>query len=180
MFKHPLKKGPSGLFFFASYNQPTKTGKPAYKAGLPLAVAATAWLLTSLVPSPTAAQARLLPTTTLGLGPVSAYVEIAATPESRNRGLMFRQHLPADHGMLFVFEQDTSQCFWMKNTPLPLTIAFIDAQGQIINMRNMQPHSEANHCPTRPMRYALEMQQGWFTQYGIAAGQHIKGLPEPR
>ena len=90
---------------------------------------------------------------------------------------MYRESLAPDHGMLFIFEHETSQCFWMKNTPLPLSIAFIDSQGIIINIRDMQPHSEASHCPARPMRYALEMQQGWFLDYGILAGQKIEGLP---
>lgn len=178
MFKHPLKKGPFGLFFFASRSPAKRPAKTRHKTVTTLSFFTAACLLTSVVPAPTVAQARLLPTTTLSLGSVKAYVEIAATPENRNQGLMFRKSLPADHGMLFVFEQETSQCFWMKNTPLPLTIAFIDAQGKIINTRDMQPYSEATHCPTRPMRYALEMEQGWFTQYGIVAGQHVKGLPE--
>lgn len=134
-------------------------------------------LLTSLVPAQTPAQGRLLPTALLKIGGISAYVEVASTPEARNRGLMFRESLPVDHGMLFVFEQDNLQCFWMRNTPLPLTIAFIDAQGRIINLGDMQPYSEAEHCPTRPMRYALEMRQGWFGQFGIKAGSVVEGLP---
>jgi len=156
MYKHLIAKRPFGLFFFAC---------------------AAVCLAASVVPTPAPAQARLLPTTSLALGAATVHAEIAATPENRNRGLMFRESLPPDHGMLFVFEQETTQCFWMKNTPLPLTIAFIDAQGRIINMRDMQPYSEANHCPAGPMRYALEMPQGWFLQYGIKAGEQVKGLP---
>src|SRR5690606_16225718 len=112
-------------------------------------------------------QAMLLPTASLKVGAVEAQVEVASTPPQRNRGLMFRESLPADHGMLFVFDEDNTQCFWMRNTPLPLSIAFIDSKGRIINIRDMHPHDETNHCPTRPMRYALEMQQGWFQQYDL-------------
>lgn len=139
------------------------------------------WLLTltllSLVPSVAATQGRLLPTTTLTVGGVTAYVEIAATWATRQHGLMYRESLPPDHGMLFVFEYEHVQCFWMKNTPLPLTIAFIDAHGVIINLRDLQPYSETPQCPERPMRYALEMPQGWFRDYGIKAGQTVEGLP---
>lgn len=156
----PPSKGPVGPFFLLA------------KAG-----ACAGLLLASLVPTQTAAQARLLPTTTLQVAGVAAHVEIAATPQVRNQGLMFREIMPANNGMLFVFERDNLQCFWMRNTPLPLSIAFIDAQGRIINLRDMQPHSEASHCPERPMRYALEMHRGWFNQYGIKPGDTINGLP---
>ena len=173
MFKSPNKKRPFGLFF----RLPPPQANLA--ATLRRSLAALIVLLASVIPASPLAQGALLPTTTLTLGDARAQVEIAATQAARNRGLMFREHLPPDHGMLFVFEQDTTQCFWMKNTPLPLTIAFIDAAGVIINLRNMQPHTEANHCPDRPMRYALEMQQGWFLGYGIESGQVVKGLPQP-
>src|SRR5690606_7318779 len=141
------------------------------------AAAALALCMASVVPSPAPAQARLLPTSTLNVGGVDVHVEVAATQANRNRGLMFRESLPQDHGMLFVFEHDNMQCFWMKNTLLPLTIAFIDAEGRIINMHDMRPHDETSRCPTRPMRYALEMAQGWFLQHGIKAGQQVNGLP---
>ncbi len=200
MYKHLIAKRPFGLFFFTAGPSQNKKRLPGGRqrdpglcsgesglacsgaAGQPAApwwkaACAAACLAASVVPSPAPAQARLLPTTSLTLGSATVHVEIAATPENRNRGLMFRESLPPDHGMLFVFEQDTTQCFWMKNTPLPLTIAFVDAQGHIINMRDMQPYSEATHCPAAPMRYALEMPQGWFLQYGIKAGEQVKGLP---
>jgi len=121
----------------------------------------------------------LLPTAELSVGGTPVHAEVAATPASRNLGLMFRQSLPVDHGMLFVFEADVQQCFWMKNTPLPLSIAFIDAGGRIVNIRDMQPLSEASHCPIAPIRYALEMQQGWFGMNGVQAGQAVRGLPAP-
>lgn len=122
-------------------------------------------------------QAMLLPTSEITIGPHTVRVEIAATDASRAKGLMGRTSLPADHGMLFVFAESTSTCFWMKNTPLPLTIAFIDAQGLIVNMADMQAHSLDTHCPTAPFTYALEMEQGWFTRHRIKAGAKVANLP---
>ncbi len=124
----------------------------------------------------------LLPTTTLSIHTqsgraVDADAELATTPESRAQGLMYRERMPANHGMLFVFETYAS-CFWMRNTPLPLSIAFIDAQGIITRIAHMQPLSDTEHCPTRPSPYALEMHQGWFERNGIAPGDRVTGLPE--
>ncbi|WP_226953134.1 DUF192 domain-containing protein [Mesopusillimonas faecipullorum] len=124
----------------------------------------------------------LLPTTTLTLVGqagvnVKAEVELATTPQSRAQGLMYRERMPPDHGMLFVFESDAG-CFWMRNTLLPLSIAFIDAQGVITRIAHMQPLSDAEHCPTQPSPYALEMHQGWFERQGISPGDRVTGLPE--
>ena len=83
----------------------------------------------------------------------------------------------ANAGMLFVFEQKAGHCFWMKNTELPLSIAFLADDGTIVNIEDMRPHSEDNHCPKAAIRYALEMNQGWFAQKGIKAGAKIGGLP---
>ena len=102
--------------------------------------------------------------------------EVADTPALRTRGLMGRQSLAPNHGMLFVFEQPQQQCFWMRNTPLPLSIAFLDDEGRISSMADMQPLSEATHCSQIPVRYALEMEQGWFTKRGIQPGEIIRGL----
>jgi uncharacterized membrane protein (UPF0127 family) len=102
--------------------------------------------------------------------------EVADTPALRTRGLMGRQSLPPNHGMLFVFEQPQQQCFWMRNTPLPLTIAFMDDEGRISSMADMQPFSEATHCSQVPVRYALEMEQGWFAKRGIQPGEIIRGI----
>jgi uncharacterized membrane protein (UPF0127 family) len=102
--------------------------------------------------------------------------EVADTPALRTRGLMGRQSLPPNHGMLFVFEQPQQQCFWMRNTPLPLSIAFLDDEGRISSMADMQPLSEATHCSHVPVRYALEMEQGWFTKRGIQPGEIIRGI----
>ncbi len=111
------------------------------------------------------------------MGLVSAHVEIAATEPARRLGLMHRKSLLQDHGMLFVFDHPDIHCFWMKNTPLPLSIAFIDATGRIVNITDMQPFNEASHCPPAPIVYALEMQQGWFAANNISSGMQVDGLP---
>ena len=105
--------------------------------------------------------------------------EIASTPGERARGLMGRKSLAPNHGMLFVFESAERQCFWMKNTPLSLTIAFIADDGTIANTADMQPFSETPHCSEAPVRYALEMEQGWFRQRGVLTGDRVSGLPRP-
>jgi hypothetical protein len=104
-------------------------------------------------------------------------VEVAATPHERERGLMARKQLAANGGMLFVFEQEAPHCFWMHNTPLPLSIAFIDSQGRIVNLADMQPHSDDLHCARTNVRYALEVAQGGFARRGITAGALVDGLP---
>lgn len=127
---------------------------------------------------PASAQSLLLPTAQLTIGPHAVDAEVAATESSRSYGLMNRSSLPPDHGMLFVFDEVGMPCFWMKNTPLPLSIAFIDSQGVIVNIADMQPHSLDGHCPTGPIVYALEMQQGWFQQHQVQAGANVDNLPK--
>lgn len=125
-----------------------------------------------------AAQAQHpLPMRTLTLGERTIQAEVADRPETRATGLMDRQSLAPDHGMLFVFEQEGMPCFWMKNTPLPLDIAFIDQEGFIANIAAMQPFDLQSHCPVRPIRYALEMEQGWFAKADKQAGERVVGLP---
>ncbi len=106
--------------------------------------------------------------------------EIAATPEARELGLMYRKTMPANEGMLFVFEEKAGHCFWMKNTDLPLSIAFLADDGSIVNIEDMAPQTEDNHCPRAAVRYALEMNKGWFVQKGLKAGAKIGGLPQAR
>jgi uncharacterized membrane protein (UPF0127 family) len=120
-----------------------------------------------------AADARL----PLRIGPHAFQVEVAASGPQRQRGLMGRTHLPADGGMLFVFEQPGRHCFWMRDTPLPLSIAFIDSAGRIAGLADMQPRSESLHCPGTDVRYALEVRQGEFQRRGITTGIQIDGLP---
>ena len=115
-----------------------------------------------------------LPTITLKAGTYTIYTEVASTEKSREIGLMYRKTLPENNGMLFVFETlDANNCFWMKNTDLPLSIAFLGDDGTIINIADMQPRSEEEHCPNEPVRYALEMNQGWFAKKNINVGTRI-------
>ncbi|MDO4723552.1 MAG: DUF192 domain-containing protein [Comamonadaceae bacterium] len=103
--------------------------------------------------------------------------QVASTPAQRQIGLMFRASMPQHEGMLFIFEQAGVQCFWMKNTPLPLTAAFLADDGTVVNLADMQPLSTEQHCSAQPVRYVLEMNQGWFAQRGIAAGMRLHGQP---
>lgn len=118
-----------------------------------------------------------LPTTQLSAGIHIIRAEVANSDATRRDGLMFRKELPGNDGMLFVFEQPDVQCFWMRNTLLPLSIAFIADDGTIVNIDDMAPQTEDPHCAKKPVRYALEMAQGWFDQHGIKAGRKIDGLP---
>jgi uncharacterized membrane protein (UPF0127 family) len=90
---------------------------------------------------------------------------------------MWRKEMPQHEGMLFVFEQATVQCFWMRNTLIPLTAAFVEDDGTIVNLADMKPMSEDSHCSAKPVRYVLEMNQGWFTKRGIKAGTKLGGAP---
>ena len=101
--------------------------------------------------------------------------QIAVSPEQRQIGLMMRKDMPQHEGMLFVFEQAGKQCFWMKNTLLPLTSAFIEDDGTIVNLVDMKPHSLEAHCSDKPVRYVLEMNQGWFMKKGIKPGSKLRG-----
>jgi len=103
--------------------------------------------------------------------------EVAMTPEQRQKGLMYRRDLGSHEGMLFVFDEAAPQCFWMRNTPLPLSIAFLADDGIIVNLADMKPFSDDSHCSARPVRYALEMNQGWFAKRGLKAGARLGGPP---
>jgi len=118
-----------------------------------------------------------LPRVKLGAGMHLIDTQVAATPEQRSIGLMFRQQMPQAEGMLFVFEQAGQQCFWMKNTPLPLTAAFVADDGTIVNLADMTPLSSDSHCSEKPVRFVLEMNQGWFAKKGIKAGFKLSGPP---
>lgn len=129
-----------------------------------------------LVAAPAVAQ--VLPTVELNAGMYLIRAELAVDPAVRMQGLMHRKSLAANAGMLFVFDQPAVQCMWMKNTYIPLSVAFIDGKGEIINIADMQPHSEQSHCADRPALYALEMNRGWFAQRGIKPGARLGGLPQ--
>jgi uncharacterized membrane protein (UPF0127 family) len=146
-------------------------------------VLAAALLLISGIPDTVEAQSRAqatLPTVKLTAGIHVITAEAATTPQSRTVGLMYRERLAPNHGMLFVFEEKSQQCFWMRNTVVPLTIAFIEDDGTIAQLADMAPKTEVSHCSQKPVRYALEMEQGWFAKRGIAAGARVGGLPPPR
>src|SRR6478609_2692494 len=103
--------------------------------------------------------------------------ELASTPQQREIGLMFRNLMPANDGMLFVFEQPSKQCFWMKNTLIPLSVAFIGDDGSVVNIDDMKPQTDDSHCSARPVRFVLEMNEGWFAKRGIKAGSRLRGGP---
>jgi uncharacterized membrane protein (UPF0127 family) len=109
-----------------------------------------------------------------GAAPVTITAEIARTDEERSQGLMHRKNLPDGEGMLFIFDRDQQLSFWMKNTLIPLSIAFIASDGRIIEIRNMQPHDETPVRSSRSVRYALEVPQGWFTRAGVTPGDIVK------
>jgi len=133
-------------------------------------------LLVSLMLCAAPALAQELPVVQLSAGMHLIRAEVAADYPSRGRGLMHRKSLGANAGMLFVFDQAAIHCMWMKNTYVPLSVAFLDEHGTIVNIADMQPHSEQSHCATRPTVYALEMAQGWFAQRGIKPGAKLGGL----
>lgn len=122
------------------------------------------------------ALAQELPVVQLRAGMHLIRAEVAADPETRGRGLMYRKSLERNAGMLFVFDQAGAHCMWMKNTYVPLSVAFLDRQGAIINIADMEPHSEQSHCAQRPALYALEMNRGWFAQRGVKPGMKLGGL----
>ncbi len=118
-----------------------------------------------------------LPRTTLNAGMYQITAQVAMAPEQRSMGLMFRAEMPQHEGMLFVFESPATQCFWMKNTILPLTAAFVADDGIIVNLADMKPQTTDSHCSARPVRYVLEMNRGWFAKKGIKAGSKLGGPP---
>lgn len=133
-----------------------------------------AMLLTA--PLPGVAQQTQLPLLELLAGMHRIEAEVAATPESRQIGMMQRTTMPPHRGMLFVFPELAKHCMWMRNTLLPLSVAFLDEGGKIINVEDMRPKTEFNHCAVRPARYALEMNLGWFRSRGLGAGFALSGM----
>jgi len=128
----------------------------------------------------TAARAQETPQTqlqriTLTAGFHQIETQVALTPEQHQIGLMYRTEMPQGEGMIFVFQNPSKQCFWMKNTVLPLTAAFIDDDGTIVNLEDMKPQTTDSHCSLKPVRYVLEMNQGWFAKKGIKPGFKLGG-----
>ena len=122
------------------------------------------------------AQQPALPAIKLSAGIYVIQAEVAGTTATRSQGLMRRKSMAQGAGMLFLFDESAGHCMWMKNTLIPLSVAFIDERGQIVNIADMQPLDETTHCASRPARYALEMNQGWFKKRGISPGTLIQGL----
>lgn len=117
-----------------------------------------------------------LPLVELSTGIYRIEAEVAGSFASRAEGLMHRREMPANRGMLFVFEQPAKHCMWMRNTLIPLAVAFIDERGTILNIEEMDPETETSHCAAKSARYALEMNAGWFSRRGLAPGVRIDGI----
>jgi uncharacterized membrane protein (UPF0127 family) len=118
-----------------------------------------------------------LPRVAIGAGMHRIDAQVALTPDQRQIGLMHRPEMPPHEGMLFVFEEPARQCFWMKNTLLPLSAAFVADDGSIVNLVDMKPQTTDSHCSVKPVRYVLEMNQGWFAKKAIKAGFKLTGKP---
>lgn len=118
-----------------------------------------------------------MPRITLTIGIHQIQAQVAQTTEQHAKGLMFRTDMPQQEGMLFVFQAPSQQCFWMKNTLIPLTAAFVAEDGTIVNLENMQPQTTESHCSAKPVRYVLEVNQGWFSKKGLKAGAQLRGAP---
>jgi len=118
-----------------------------------------------------------LPRVSLQAGMYRIDAQVASTDYQREVGLMFRPQMPQNEGMLFVFEQSSPQCFWMKNTILPLSAAFIEADGTIVNIEDMKPQTTDSHCSRKPVKFVLEMNVGWFGKKGLKAGSKLLGTP---
>lgn len=154
---------------------------------LRLALIAGCFILTGLSTAPRVAAARVpVPapandiassaTISLQINNKMLTAEVADTEDLRAQGLMYRKTMSPDHGMIFAFRDDQSRCFWMKNTPIPLAIAFIDKNGTIVSMDEMQPLTEIPHCSGAAARYALEMNRNWFRSHGVRVGDNIKAV----
>jgi len=125
-------------------------------------------------PDTAAARGETGPKTTIHVAGIPVAVEIADDEAERNRGLMHRDSLPEDHGMLFVYPEEGERSFWMRNTRIPLDIAFLDRQGTIVDIQTMEPESDELHTSRRPAMYALEMIRGWFGEHGVEIGDRVR------
>jgi uncharacterized membrane protein (UPF0127 family) len=136
----------------------------------------TTLLTAVLLMSGASAQNARFGSSQLSIGMHLIKAEVAAAEAERQQGLMYRQAMAPNAGMVFVFDQAGMQCMWMKNTLLPLSVAFIDVTGKIVNIEDMQPQTLDNHCSSKPVKYALEMNLGWFKQKNIKPGVAVSGL----
>ena len=134
---------------------------------------------TAFAAAASAAQVVELATVPLTINGNKLTAEVAKTNEQQMTGLMYRFSLKPDHGMVFVFDRSEQRAFWMKNTYIPLSIAFVTADGRILNIEDMAPRDESSHLSAGPAMYAIEMRKGWFAERGIKAGDRVSGLPPP-
>lgn len=144
------------------------------KRYLPSILAVILGLVTTSVLSQ---QIQKFNSTSLTAGIYVIKAEVAANEAERQQGLMFREKMAPNEGMVFIFDAPAAVCMWMKNTPLPLSVAFLDDEGKIINIEDMKPQTTDTHCAAKQARYALEMNLGWFKQKNIKPGTVIAGLP---
>ena len=142
----------------------------------PLATLAAFLCVSACIPA-SAQQPPALPVINLNAGIHVIRAEVAASEQHQQQGLMFRKTLGQNDGMLFVYRAPAQVCMWMKNTLIPLSVAFIDGDGRIVNVEEMQPQTLDSHCGKKPVRYALEMNRGWFRQKNLKPGDLIDGLP---
>lgn len=135
-------------------------------------------LVIPLLGSQFALAQQKIPVTALNIGVHLIKAEVAADDASRQQGLMFRKQMRANEGMVFVFDEPARICMWMKNTYLPLSVAFLDRDGRILNIEDMKPQSTDRHCAAKPALYALEMNRGWFQKKNVLPGTKVMGLPQ--
>jgi uncharacterized membrane protein (UPF0127 family) len=133
-------------------------------------------LLASLQLLAFAAGAQQLPRTELSAGVHLIRAEVADNFVTRMQGLMHRQTMGANEGMLFIFDEPGLECMWMKNTLIPLSVAYLADDGSIVNVEDMKPQTEDSHCTKKPVRFALEMNLGWFASKGLRPGSKLRGL----
>jgi len=146
----------------------------------PLRAALTAIVVAIAFPAAAqGAPAKPLPVVTVKVAGHALRAEVVSTPEQRARGLMFREKLGRNDGMVFIFDEPGYHSMWMMNTLIPLSVAFLDAEGRILNIEDMQPRTLDSHGAQGPARYAIETNLGWFAERRIKAGDKVMGLPKP-
>ncbi|MGM9491279.1 DUF192 domain-containing protein [Ideonella sp. YS5] len=145
--------------------------RPALTSLLSLALAA----LAGAASAQGTGEPQQLSTVTLHAGMHNIVAQVAKTPEQRQIGLMYRKQMAGHEGMIFVFDSPATQCFWMRNTLIPLSAAFVAEDGSIVNIEDMKPMSDESHCSKKPVRYVLEMNQGWFAKTGLKSGDKLTG-----
>lgn len=156
----------------------SKSGEMKGRAGRWLGLAALSALALAVPGMPAWAQSTAvsMPVMALSAGMYRITAEVAHTPANRQVGLMHRRSMETGHGMIFAYPQDARHCMWMRNTLIPLSVAFLDGEGRILNVEDMTPETDDSHCAVAPARFALEMNQGWFSERGILPGHTLRGL----